>query len=409
MHFEDTPEEAAFRAEVRAWLDANARRKKAEEMPRRMAGDSSPDAVLEARAWQRKKARAAYVQITWPEAYGCRGGHPIQQIIFDMEESAYDVPLGFFKIGIGMCMPTLLAYATEEQKRRYIPPALAGEEVWCQMFSEPAAGSDLAAVKMRAVRDGEDWVLNGQKIWTSGAHFSDFGIVLTRSNPAAAKHQGLTMFFVDMRTPGIECRPIRHIEGSATFNEVFFNDVRVADSQRLGPVDGGWKVALTTLMNERLSISGATLIPEFGAIYELCSRPDRHGVVALGHADVRDRLADWYVKEQGLRYTRYRLMTAISKGREPGPEASIVKLVNAARQQDIAAFALDLMGPAGLISDREAAPMNGIFHQSFLWTCGQRIAGGTDEILRNVIAERVLGLPPEWRPDPAAGAKGAGA
>jgi alkylation response protein AidB-like acyl-CoA dehydrogenase len=408
MTFDDTPEEAAFRSEVRAWLDANATRKAGGFASRgRTVGISSTAMLAEAKAWQNKKAQAGYVQITWPREYGCRAGRAIEQVIFDSEEAAYDVPLGFFKITIGMCLPTLLAYATPEQKQRYIPRGLAGEEVWCQMFSEPAAGSDLAALRMRAVRDGDQWVLNGQKIWTSGAHFADYGIVLTRSNPDAPKHRGLTMFFVDMRTPGIEHRPIRQIEGSSTFNEVFFKDVRIPDSQRLGEVDDGWKVALTTLMNERVATGGPTNYPEFDELYALCATLTIDGRPALEHDDVRSRLADWYVSEQGLRFTRYRIITAISRGEQPGPESSIGKLVSARRQQDIAAFALELMGPQGLIADEELAPMGGAFQKSFFWTCGQRIAGGTDEILRNIIAERVLGLPPEPRLDKPAPAPGA--
>ena len=402
MTFDDTAEEAAFRAEARAWLDANARRKSGDFASRgRTVGISSTAMLAEAKAWQKKKVEAGYVQITWPTSYGCRAGRAIEQVIFDSEEAAYDVPIGFFKITVGMCLPTLLAYASDEQKQRYIRPGLAGEEVWCQMFSEPAAGSDLAALRMRAVPDGDHWILNGQKIWTSGAHFADYGIVLTRTNPEAPKHRGLTMFFVDMRTPGIEHRPIRQIEGSSTFNEVFFNDVRISDAQRLGEVDEGWKVALTTLMNERVATGGATTYPEFDELYDLCATLTLDGRPALECEDVRDHLADWYVSEQGMRFTRYRIISAISRGEQPGPESAIGKLVSARRQQEIAAFALELMGAQGLVTDEALAPMGGAFQKSFFWTCGQRIAGGTDEILRNIIAERVLGLPPEPRLDKA--------
>lgn len=401
MDFDDTPQEAAFRAEVRDWLSKNAVKRSPHDKPRILPGTSSKELLMEARAWQKKKAQAGYAQITWPKAYGCREGHPIQQIIFDMEEMRYDVPLAFFKIGLGMCIPTMLAYATPEQKHRYVAPAVAGDEVWCQMFSEPSAGSDLAALRLRAKPDGGEWVLNGQKIWISGAQYSDYGIVLTKTNVDVPKHQGLTMFFVDMRTPGIEVRPIRHAGGHATFCEVFFNDARIADAQRLGGVNEGWKVALTTLMNERLNIAGSTNIPEFDVIHSFSKQVQIDGKPAIEHADIRGKLADWYVKEQGLRFTRYRLITAISKGEQPGPEASIAKLVNAGRQQEISSFALDLMETAGIINEEDVTPMNGAFHNAFFWTCGQRIAGGTDEILHNIIAERILGLPQEPRPDKA--------
>src|SRR5690606_1591565 len=266
MDFTDTKEEAEYRARVRDWLDRNAK-KKGE------AGAAAPkyghdDLVPLAREWQAKKYEAGFAGITMPVEYGGQGGTQMQQVIYNQEEARYVVPRGVYESCLGMCIPTRLAYATEEQKQRYVRPALRGEEIWCQLFSEPAAGSDVAAVRTRAVRDGDDWIINGQKIWTSGAHFSDFGVIVLRTDPSVPKHKGLSYFFLDMRSPGIEVRRIKQIAGISNFNEVFFTDVRVPDSQRLGEVGGGWKVALTTLMNERYAV-GHRPPPDFDEIFEL--------------------------------------------------------------------------------------------------------------------------------------------
>jgi alkylation response protein AidB-like acyl-CoA dehydrogenase len=297
-----------------------------------------------------------------------------------------------------MCIPTMIAYATPAQLERHVRPALRGEEIWCQLFSEPAAGSDVAGLRTRAERDGDDWIINGQKIWTSGAHYCDFGIVLVRTDPTVPKHAGLTMFFIDMKSPGIEVRPIRQISGTSHFNEVFFNDVRVPDAQRLGPVGGGWKVSITTLMNERLAV-GQSPGPDAPDILRLVKTLQVDGRPALDDAAVRDRLADWFVQAEGLKYTRFRTMTALSRGQTPGPEASITKVVSATKLQQIASFGMDLLGMAGAVSDPQLAPVQAWFQQALLYAPGMRIAGGTDEILRNIIAERVLGLPGDVRVD----------
>jgi len=249
MDFSDTPEEAAYRRQVREWLRANA-----PKTGTAVAGDDRAYDIPAAKAWQAKKAAAGYAQITWPKEWGGPGGTPIQQVIYGQEEAEYDVPASPFAIGLGMCVPTVMAFADEPTKKRFVGPALRGEEIWCQLFSEPAGGSDVAGIRTRAVRQGDEWVVNGQKIWTSGAHFSDFGILLTRTNPDVPKHKGMTMFWIDMKSPGIEVRPIHQMSGATGFNEVFFTDLRIPDSQRLGAVDDGWRVALTTLMNERASI-----------------------------------------------------------------------------------------------------------------------------------------------------------
>jgi alkylation response protein AidB-like acyl-CoA dehydrogenase len=396
MDFSDTPEEAAFRAEARAFLDAH--------MPLKDTGRAhvsramTPEDVAASKAWQRKKAEHGFAGILWPKAYGGREGTPIQQIIFGQEEACYAVPTTVFNQGVGMAMPTVMTYGTPEQLARYPRPALFGDEVWCQLFSEPAAGSDLAGLRTRAVRDGDDWVIDGQKIWTSYAHFADFGMMVVRTDPAVAKHAGLTFFIVDMKTPGIEIRPIRQISGTSNFSEVFFSDVRIPDSQRLGAVGEGWKVALTMLANERFTV-GRAEGPDFDEIFALAQSVDLDGVRAVDDSAVRERLADWYVRSAGIKYTRLRSQTALSRGKAPGPENSILKLVSATKLQEIAAFGIDLMGMAGAVTDPDLAAMHGLFQQALLYAPSKRIAGGTDEILRNIIAERVLGLPADIRAD----------
>jgi alkylation response protein AidB-like acyl-CoA dehydrogenase len=398
MDFNDTPEEAAYRAEVRAFLDAHALKKSEQPATRRRRYITDDEELVEAKAWQAKKADAGFARITWPEKWGGRGGTQIQQVIYNQEEARYLVPGGVFSIGLGMCIPTLMAYADAATLERYVRPALRGEEIWCQLFSEPVAGSDLAGLKTRAERDGDDWIVNGQKVWTSGAHYSDFGIVVTRTDPTAPKHAGLTFFYLSMKSPGVEVRPIKQISGTSNFNEVFFTDVRIPDSQRLGKVGDGWKVSLTTLMNERLAVGDAPG-PDFEDIFDLARGLELDDEPALANAAVREKLANWYVQTQGLKYTKFRTMTALSRGQTPGPEASITKVVSATKLQDIASFGMDLLGLAGSVTDPELAPAQGWFQDALLYAPGLRIAGGTDEVLRNIIAERVLGLPGDIRVD----------
>jgi alkylation response protein AidB-like acyl-CoA dehydrogenase len=397
MDFNDTAGEAAFRAEARAWLEANAEPKRGtfETWPARYG---EAEGLRRARDFQRRKAEAGFAAITWSRAYGGRAGTPMEQVIYSQEEAAFFVPRGYFEIGLGMCIPTLLAYGTEAQKQRYAPRAITGEEIWCQLFSEPAAGSDLAGLRTRAVRDGEEWVVNGQKIWTSGAHVADYGILVTRSDPRAPKHKGLTFFFLDMKSPGVEVRRIKQISGASNFNEVYFTDVRVPDHQRLGAVGHGWGVAITTLMNERLAV-GDVRGPDFDEVFHLARTVELEDGPAIANPVVRERLADWYVRQQGLRWTKFRTMTALSRGQTPGPESSIGKIVSATKLQEIASFALDLLDMGGAVLDPELAPMRGAFQEALLYAPGARIAGGTDEILRNILAERVLGLPADVRVD----------
>jgi alkylation response protein AidB-like acyl-CoA dehydrogenase len=401
MDFSDTPEQATFRADARRFLEATAE-------PRRGGFETSfetwagrygeADGLARAKAFQAQKAAAGFAAITWPVEYGGRGLSPIFQVIWGQEESRFFVPRGFYEIGLGMCIPTMMAYATEAQKQRYVARAIAGEEIWCQLFSEPAAGSDLAGLRTRSARDGDSWVINGQKIWTSGAHFADFGILVTRSDPRAPKHKGLTFFFLDMKSPGIEIRRIKQISGGSNFNEVYFTDVRIPDGQRLGAVGQGWGVAITTLMNERLAV-GDVRGPDFDEIFHLARTIELEDGPAIENAAVRERLADWYCRQQGLRWTKFRTMTALSRGQTPGPEASIGKIVSAGKLQEIASFALDLMDMGGAVMDPALAPMRAAFQDALLYAPGGRIAGGTDEILKNILAERVLGLPADIRVD----------
>ncbi len=397
MDFEDTPDEAAFRARAHAFLDSHAKKRDGAGMIYR-AGSEDPSFRNEAKAWQAKKANAGYAGITWPREWGGQGGSAIQQVIYDQEEAKYTVPRGIFEIGLGMCIPTVCTWGTQAHRDRYVKKALRGEEIWCQLFSEPAGGSDLAALRTRAERDGDDWIIKGQKIWTSGAHFCDYGVIVTRSDFEAPKHKGLTYFFLDMTSPGVEIRPIKQISGASHFNEVFFTNVRIPDSQRLGAVGDGWKVSLTTLMNERYMIGGRANV-DVDEVLDLAREVEIDDGPALKNEGVRDKIADWYIMSRGLKYSHFRTMTALSRGETPGPESSIGKLVNGPKLQAMAAFAMDLLEQGGVITDPKYAPMAALFQQTLMNSPSGRIAGGSDEILRNIIAERVLGLPPDIRVD----------
>jgi alkylation response protein AidB-like acyl-CoA dehydrogenase len=399
MDFNDTPEEAEYRAKVRAWLEENAPK----GAKGASLGDEDESQMEVSKAWQAKKAASGYAQIRWPKEWGGGGGTTIQSVIFGQEESRMGVSLGGpFAIGLGMCVPTVMATADEETKKRFVGPAVRGEEIWCQLFSEPAGGSDVAAIRTRAVQDGDEWVINGQKIWTSGAHYADYGIVLVRTDPDAVKHKGLTMFWIDMKSPGIECKSIHQMSGARGFNEVFFTDVRVKDSQRLGALNDGWKVSIITLMNERASVGGGGGAPGGGAMGALKlaqKMTDEDGEPLSKDRAIREKIADWYVKSEGLRFTGLRSLTALSRGQTPGPEASVSKLVQAASAQDMANELMELQDQYGIITDEVLAAGGGSFQAMVMGAPGMRIAGGTDEILRNIIAERVLGMPGDIRVD----------
>ncbi|MEK9995092.1 MAG: acyl-CoA dehydrogenase family protein [Halieaceae bacterium] len=390
MDFNDTPEEARFREEAATWLAENA------------PNDDAFRALTplqQAKQWQKQKYDAGWACIGWAPEFGGRGASPIEEVIWRQEESQYDLPANFFLIGQGMIAPTLMAWARDEDKARYLPPLASGEEVWCQLFSEPAGGSDLAALRTRAERDGDEWVINGQKIWTSGAHFSDYGVIVVRTDPTVPKHKGLSYFYVDMKAPGVEIKPIKQLTGDSDFNEVYFNDVRVSDQQRLGEVGQGWQVSLTTLMNERAAIGGGFGQMDVALAMAVAQKVEIDGRPALEDASVRARLANWYVQESGLKYTGYRSLTALSRGALPGPENSIGKLVGAPKMQAMSSYLMDLLEASGAITDESLATEAGIIQRAYMGAPGLRIAGGTDEIMANIIAERVLGLPQEPRLD----------
>ncbi|MGB0267217.1 MAG: acyl-CoA dehydrogenase family protein [Pseudomonadales bacterium] len=398
MDFKDSAQEAEFRGEVRKFLDAHAPLRTSSTESAYAEAKTDADRVAIAKRWQGVLAEHGWACIAWPKAFGGRDATPIESVIWNQEVSRYVTPDGLFIIGQGMCAPTLMAYGNDAHKAEHLPKIASGEEVWCQLFSEPVAGSDLAGIKTRAVRDGDRWIINGQKVWTSGAHYSDFGLLITRTDPSQPKHKGLTMFFLDMKTPGVEVRPIKQINGNQDFNEVYFTDVVIPDSQRLGGEGDGWKVALVTLMNERLAVGGG-LSNSVMDVFKASQTQDYGDALAIEDHAVRDRLADWYCRESGLKFTSYRMITALSRGQDPGPEASISKVVVAANNNQSANFALDMQDYGGILDDDALSGFGNQFQRQFLRSPANRIEGGSDEILRNIIAERVLGMPADMRPD----------
>jgi len=396
VDFADTAEEAAFRLECRAWLAAHA-------TPRPPHATSDVTAILDpefddaagiaqARAWQRNAAADGWAAVAWPLDYGGRGVGLAQEVVFQQERARFVVPDHPFRIGIMLAGPTLIAHATEEQRRRWLPPMLRGDEIWCQLFSEPGAGSDLASLQTAAVQDGDHWVVNGQKVWSSGAHHSQYGMLLARTDRSVPKHRGITYFALDMRSPGVEVRPLRQITGGSHFNEVFFTDVRVPDADRIGDVNGGWGVAQTTLLSERASI--AQLIGESAltnGLVDLARRADAAGRRGASDPRVRQAIADVAVQEAILRYIGFRIVTAFSRGEFPGPEASVAKLAIGQLMKRTADVALALGGA----DSTTGAPELRDWALLFLVAPSLRIAGGSDEVQRNIIGERVLGLPKE--------------
>jgi len=381
----DTPEQAKYRAEARAWLEANM-----EQAPPRAGSYEDDDYVNARRTWQRRLAEAGLAAVTWPVEVGGRGLGPIEQVTVSQEISRAGVPGILDVIGIGMLGPCLIAHGSDEQKSRYLGPMLHGDEVWCQMFSEPGAGSDLAAVQTRA-RQAEDgtWTLNGQKVWTTNAQFASFGLLLARTDPDVPKHKGLTMFIVPMDAAGVTVRGLRQISGEAEFNEVFFDDVVLDADAVVGGVGNGWGTALTVLMFERLTIGFGS--EGFGSPARLAETIVADPV-ARQDPEIRARLGHVISELLAVRFNGYRALTMLSRGQIPGPEAGLAKvtMVNAAIEAtDLGA---DVVGPDALEADSEWS-----YLISFL--PGLKSAGGTEQILRNTIGERVLGLPPEPRLD----------
>ena len=388
MNFNDSPEEAEWRAEFASWLAENAP-KVAGARPERDLEIGGGDYLDRARTWQAMKFDAGLARITWEPAFGGRNGSSMQQIIFGQEEARFSVPNEAFIIGLGMIAPTIRAVGTDAQKDRYLTKLLRGEEIWCQLFSEPGAGSDVASLATTATRDGDEWVLNGQKVWTSGAQYSDFGEIVCRTNPDAEKHKGITAFIVDMRSPGVTIKPLKQMNGGATFNEVFFDGVRVPHENVLGDVNEGWSVAITTLMNERVAI-GSGVGGGRGTVHDVIDLARRKGL--SGDARVRQELADLYTRTRIQRFLSMRTLTAASQGKVPGPEGSIGKLFGGRIMTQIGALTVSLAGADAIAGEPRYA-------QTLLAAPAGHIAGGSDEVMMNIIGERVLGLPGEPRPD----------
>ena len=375
MNLRDTPEEAAFRAELREWLEANLPESK---RGGRGGAERFDDAF--GREWSRKLHDAGYAGLTWPKEYGGAGAPYSFQAIFYEEMARAQAPPHVGVIGLGMAGPTIMAHGTDEQKQAHLPKILSAEEIWCQGFSEPDAGSDLAAARTRAERHNDIYLVNGQKVWSSFAHIADYCILVTLSDPSAPRYQGLTYLIVDMHSPGVEVRPLRQITGEAEFNEIFFNDVEVPVENRLGEEGQGWQVAMTTLLHERGTLGFAlTAALEVGVSKLLEVARER----ANGE---RERVAAEWIELQALRYTNYRSLGTYEKTGIPGPEGSAIKLRWSEQNQRMTKLGRELLGADGILDD-------GWWHHQQLRSRGNTIEAGTSEVLRNIVAERVLGLP----------------
>lgn len=406
---EDTPEQAEFRERFRGWLREVL---PADWIAALESGDDEAYAEARRRAeqsgwnpltWMRTIGESGFAAPTWPIAYGGLGAPNWSIRIVREELERHRLPtVGTNLLGVGLAGPTLIEHGTEKQKEKHLRRILTGEEIWCQLFSEPGAGSDLASLSTRATRDGDEWVVTGQKVWTSIAQLAHYGMLLARTDPTVPKHEGLTWFILDMRSTGVEVRPLRQMTGSAEFNEVFLEGVRIPDSDRVGAVGEGWRVARTTLMNERVALAGVTLdnVALMGGVRKdpwqsyLDQFPDRSGAVT------RQRLVDVWIRQQAKEITSHRAAAARNRGSQPGPEGAIGKVFNAELNQDRTELVVDAHGPSGVAweaSDSDAVQRA----HAFLRSRANSIEGGTSEVLRNQIAERILGLPRE--PDPYKG------
>jgi alkylation response protein AidB-like acyl-CoA dehydrogenase len=390
MEVHDSLEEAAFRAEVKTWLERHAR-PRAKDSAVRMARSNDPDGLDErvrsSREWQRTLYDGGWAGITLPKQYGGRGSTGMQQIIFNEEQARFDVTVGPLSVAVAMVVPTLIEHGTEEQKKKHVDAILRGDELWCQLFSEPGAGSDLASLGTRAVLDGDEFVVSGHKVWNSFAQVADYGILLARTDPAAPKHHGITYLIVNMSSPGLDVRPLRQITGIAHFNEVLLREVRIPVSNVLGRVNEGWRVAQTTLANERVLIGGG---PGAGNIGDIIALAKRCGVSS--DPNIRQAVAHAFTRAGTLDYLSYRLRTAMSKGQMPGPEASVLKLAYSRHTARTGDLVMQIMGADAMLWGPDA-PDDARWQDYFLNQYAVRLGGGTDEMQRTVIAERALGLP----------------
>ncbi|WP_420639459.1 acyl-CoA dehydrogenase family protein [Candidatus Poriferisocius sp.] len=396
QHSEDTPEQAAFRAEVQDWLSARAVRR--EDGDGWSTRTTHPDVAAEkahmdrCRAWQRELYDGGWAAIDWPVDHGGRGGPRWQRQIFQQEAARFDVTSGFLAAGIALAGPAIGHFGTEEQKTRHLRPMLRGDVVWCQLFSEPGAGSDLANLGTRADRDGDEFVVNGQKVWNSSAHLSDWGILLARTDPEAPKHKGITFFLVDMHTAGVEPRPIRTINGSAHFNEVFLSDVRIPVDNVVGEVNGGWAVARLVLANESTMIGGG--MDRADSTANLIALAQRRG--RSGEPLMRQELARAYTREKLLDHMGRRMQEELRRGGRPSLDGSVLKVFWSESRRDRGDLGARLLGGFGVSGDHADTQVWGNEVLNRFWGS---IGGGTDEVHRNNMAERVLGLPPEPRVD----------
>ncbi len=388
MDFSYTPEEERFRTELRTWLERN---------PPGPEPDEPKAWVAYAKAWQGRLAEAGWCGVAWPEAYGGRGATLIQQIIFQEELARAKAPQFIGLAGLTMGGPVLIAHGTEEQKTRHLRPILSADEIWCQGFSEPNAGSDLAALKTKAVLDGDTFVVTGQKVWTSWARYADVCMCLVRTDPEAPKHKGITFLLVDMHSPGVTVRPLVQINGDPDFNEVFFEDVRVPRKNVVGELNRGWDIAITCLMHERQTLTFSRQLQSKVALTEMLEtahRQERGGVPATRDPIVRQALTRAYIDAETMRFLAYRNLTKVLRGGVPGPEGSIEKLFWSEMYQRQIDIACEMLGPhSQLVRQSKHAVDDGRWPHLLLYSKGRTIAAGTSEVQRNIIAERVLGLP----------------
>jgi alkylation response protein AidB-like acyl-CoA dehydrogenase len=387
-----TPEDEAFRRQVRAWLTKNVPRRR-RHISAAEPGD--PERVRTAKAWQRKLHDAGYVAIGWPSVHGGRDASVTQQTILDEELVRARAPMLIGMMGVRMVGPTLIQYGTPEQQRRFLHKILTGEEIWCQGYSEPGAGSDLASLTTRAEAVGDEFVVNGQKVWTSNAQFADWMFCLVRTDPAAPKHHGISYLLIDMKSPGITVRPLVQITGDPGFNEVFFEDVRVPRANLVGELNRGWHVANATLAHERNMLGATTRTQQlFDGLLRVARTVERGGRPASQDPVIRQRLAELLLRVEAMKYHAYRQLTDALRGRKPGIGASVNKLVNTELNHDIAAMAMEIMGSYGPLDRRAARAIDrGAWPYDFLFTLGMIIGGGTSQIQKNIISERGLGMP----------------
>ncbi len=389
-----TPAEEAFRHELRTWLEAHlpAHRHGA---GLGMEAFSDRAAFERARAWHRELHAGGWVGLHWPREYGGRGATLVEQAIFQQELARAGASPGVNLIGIGMIGPTIMQWGTEAQKRRYLPPMLAGDEIWAQGFSEPEAGSDVASLTTSARLDGDHFVVTGQKVWTSGAHLSDWIELLVRTDPAAPRHQGLSCLIVDLHAPGITVRPLKQITGDESFNEVFFDDVHVPRENLLGGLNEGWMVAITTLMNERVALGGVAAHERLLAqIVDLARRVRRRGRAAAEDPGVRQEIARFATEVKAIQFSGYRRLTRQLTGAPPGPEGSAGKLAGSELALRMLRFAYELLGPYAVLTETSPHRVGrGAWGRHALGARAMTIAGGTSEIQKNILALRALGLP----------------